>query len=612
MVIMFNNILLYCFAGLDANGTRGKAFSAFLKRDLGDSIDLWHCGCHQVNLSLNDTLDLMESLKLFYIPHLRMCHSEFKRSSKNRAALKELNAAMREFDQDFNWRVFYPSLFCFTRWLGLHKCAKVLASKSNRVLMKKYAEKLRSDKFGPRKFDPYKYRKRRGMTDAREAGGDDRDGDDSDSSEDEEAARVRTGISEGRLEQDDDFVRQPRLFDSLNAAIESTPSQEECEEADEFDVGDEDASKFKSKNMLNHRVGLSDLNCGRSCYLSGILGVYKVLVESLQRVVTPEQHLAARRFRKFYVVMQKSWIGTDTSEPMYASRSFQEWIEEMKEEGKHELVRLLKKECRSFASILVKVLRSRMRSIWQYIQCLELIDPLGPEMEHYTTDAVWEALKDLCRRRGLEYHLVREQILQIRVEGPDLDKESKALIRMDLCGYLRDRRRMYQMTYVPSPTPEYDKFCQVVFSIPLTSAFVESLFSKMSYNQSKIRSRLTDSKMSSILHLHDSALPDPQRCLPSVMKLKAMIPRTLKDEMTMSKHIGDRVCAVFQGKRFHGEVTKVIFHDIHVQYMYRVVYSDGDICEYWRHELEMIRCHCVNPDIENNTSTSSDDSETDL
>ena len=103
--------------------------------------------------------------------------------------------------------------------------------------------------------------------------------------------------------------------------------------------------------------------------------------------------------------------------------------------------------------------------------------------------------------------------------------------------------------------------------------------------------------MSSILHLHDAALPDPQKSLPSALTLKVMIPRSLHDKITMSKHIGDRVCAIFDGVRFHGEVTKVIFHDVHAQYMYHVVYNDGDEEDYWRHELEMIKCTCGEPDL---------------
>ena len=39
-------------------------------------------------------------------------------------------------------------------------------------------------------------------------------------------------------------------------------------------------------------------------------------------------------------------------------------------------------------------------------------------------------------------------------------------------------------------------------------------------------------------------------------------------------------------------MTKVIYHDIHAQYMYHVVYEDGDAADYWRHELEVITCRC--------------------
>ena len=163
-------------------------------------------------------------------------------------------------------------------------------------------------------------------------------------------------------------------------------------------------------------------------------------------------------------------------------------------------------------------------------------------------------------------------------------RTSKTMIRMNLCGYLRQRHAMFVQNQTPSPTPEYDTICVAFFGIPLTSSFVESLFSKMAYNQHKTRNSLNDSTMSSILHVHDSVLSDPERYLSGELKLKAMQPRKLVERLKMNKHIGTRVCDLFDGERFHGEVTEVIFHDVHTQYMYRVVYEDGDVCDCWRHE----------------------------
>ena len=591
---VMRSISKYC--GLDCNNLRGKSFSAFVKRDLGELVDFWHCLCHVLNLSLNDALNLIVALKLYFIPHLRMCHSEFKRSSNNRADYKRLYEQLKDLDATYNWRIYYPALFCITRWLGLWLCSHIMGSRSNRVLMVKYRELLRRKGYGPRQFDAYKYRRHRNIEAAVDAGADDRAGDETDSdddSEDEEADRVRHAIADGRLTEDDDYIRQPRVYRTVQDAVEAAPAQTDLVDADGFDVGDTDVPKYKLKNMLNPDVGLTDLNSGRSCYLSGVLKVYKVLVESLQKSTTPEQHLASRRIRQFFMVMQKSWIGSSTTEPMYSCKAFQDWIEDMEVKNKTRLIALVKQECRSFSSILVASLRSRLRATWQHIQALELIDPLGPDIDQHATPAVWAALKDLCRRRHLDFHLCQTQILAIRTAAPNLDQQSRAMIRMDLCGYLRDRRQMFQMTFTPSPTAEYDNLCIAVLSIPLTSSFVESLFSKMVYNQSKIRSRMSDAKMSAILHLHDSALADPQTILPSAIQLKVMIPRTLRDELTMSKHMGDKVCCVFEGTRFHGEVTEVIFHEIHAQYMYRVTYSDGDVCDYWRHELAMIECKCI-------------------
>ena len=114
----------------------------------------------------------------------------------------------------------------------------------------------------------------------------------------------------------------------------------------------------------------------------------------------------------------------------------------------------------------------------------------------------------------------------------------------------------------------------------------------MAYNQHKIRNRLTDESMSAILHVHDAVLPDPQNALNDRLNLKVCAPVTIRDKLTMNKNVGTVVCDVFDGVRYHGDVTEVIYHDVHAQYMYRVVFTDNDSCDYWRHELEMVKCRC--------------------
>ena len=309
-----------------------------------------------------------------------MMHSEFKRSSKNRAHLKQVFADLQEFDEHYNWKIFYPQLFCLTRWLGLQNCCDILSRKSNRVMMKRYATSLRDRGFGPRAFDPYKYQKRRRLREAEDAGADNVDGDaDVDTDEETEIRAVQEAIEEGRLDADG-YQPHRQLFASATEAAASAPTQAQLTAADDFDEGDTDARGRRCKNLLNKNVGLCDLNCGRAAYLSGVLKPYKVLVEALQRTDQPEQHLAARRFRTFYMVMQTSWIGSTEYEPMYACRALREWSQQMEELGKHELVALVKTECRSFASVLVASVKERVEATWNHIQALELIDPLGPDL----------------------------------------------------------------------------------------------------------------------------------------------------------------------------------------------------------------------------------------
>ena len=201
-------------------------------------------------------------------------------------------------------------------------------------------------------------------------------------------------------------------------------------------------------------------------------------------------------------------------------------------------------------------------------------------------------MSDLCNRRNVDFDLFKEQVISIRAETTSYGMEDTALIRTDLCSFLRQRRRAFVYTRTASPTPQYDRVCQFVFAIPITSAFVESLFSKMSYNQSKIRPNLKDKTMTSILHMHDAVLPDPQQPVPRSITLKVHASKSPTDKLVMNKMIGERVCEEFDGVRYHGSVTEILFHDVYAQYMYHVKFEDGDECDYWRHELEMIRCRC--------------------
>ena len=587
------------FAGLDCKGTDGRAFSAFLKRDLKDDLDFWHCLCHQLNLAVNDALDAIEALKLYWVPHLRMMHSEFKRSSVRREEFKEISEGFDEFD----WKVFLPILFCITRWIGIQKCAAKVARSPDKF--RAYAQLLRDKGMGPRDFDPYKYSKRRGQADAAEAGADDAAGDDTDGSDDsddetdseeeEESQRIQEAIEECRLDADG-YQPAPQLFDSMEEAAASAPAQEDMVAEEEFDSGNTAARGRKKKNLLNADVGITEINLARSCWMAGALLPYKVLVEKLQVTGCPQQHLAARRIREFYMQMEVGWIGTRDTDPMYPNTPFQNWMKEMTRQGKQPLVKLVCLECRSFCSVLIDAVRARLKPTWDYIQALELVDPMGPDMTRFAKPTVWEALQDLCKRRDINFDSVRQQIIDEHASMLSLPKDTKNRIIHDLVGYCRDKRAALAQANLATDTAELDKLRCAVFSIALVSAFVESLFSKMDYNQSKIRSRLADDTMTAVLHVHDAVVADPMKPLETGMTLKTHVVSML-DKQKMMKHVGKVVCKLFEdGERYHGRIIGIDYHEVYARWMYKAQYADGDCEDYWRSELEILECRCTDVD----------------
>ena len=166
-------------------------------------------------------------------------------------------------------------------------------------------------------------------------------------------------------------------------------------------------------------------------------------------------------------------------------------------------------------------------------------------------------------------------------------------------GYFREQRQALLRPKLETETAELDKLRCAIFSIALVSAFVESLFSKMEYNQSKSRSSLSDKMMSAILHVHDAVVGDPMQPLTSNLKLRTHV-MSITEKEKMMQNVGAVVCKVFDGRRYHGRIFDVDYHEIHARWMYRVSYSDSDCHrdteDYWTCEIDNLKCRCADLD----------------
>ena len=164
-----------------------------------------------------------------------------------------------------------------------------------------------------------------------------------------------------------------------------------------------------------------------------------------------------------------------------------------------------------------------------------------------------------------------------------------------LLGYFREQRQAILRSKLETETAELDKLRCAIFSIALVSAFVESLFSKMEYNQSKRRSSLSDKMMSAILHVHDAVVGDPMQPLTSNLKLRTHV-MSITEKEKMMQNVGAVVCKVFDGRRYHGTIFDVDYHEIYARWMYKVKYSDGDTEDYWTCEIDNLKCRCADVD----------------
>ena len=71
---------------------------------------------------------------------------------------------------------------------------------------------------------------------------------------------------------------------------------------------------------------------------------------------------------------------------------------------------------------------------------------------------------------------------------------------------------------------------------------------------------------------------------------------SITEKEKMMQNVGAVVCKVFDGRRYHGRILDVDYHEIYARWMYKVKYSDGDTEDYWTCEIDNLKCRCADLD----------------
>lgn len=273
----------------------------------------------------------------------------------------------------------------------------------------------------------------------------------------------------------------------------------------------------KRSILLSRIFGINAVNQGRTFYMHTFLTYYSTLMKRLQTTLQPIQHKAARWLQQFYKQCEMAFIDSSIVEDLWAS-PYSVFREQQKKEGKLELLYVMDVEARNFAIGVLERMRERLRPYFPYYQAMEIIDPcISDEKFAFTTTGKRrEALIDICSRHDIPFAEVIHQVASLRSQVDSFTKEQKIFADQNLLLFYRDLYKSEQ----PGLT-ELLRFTRAIFSMPIVTVTIETLFSSMGCNKTFERASLLDETVANILHTHSlkSMIHDEGACLEKNIQL---------------------------------------------------------------------------------------------
>ena len=165
--------------------------------------------------------------------------------------------------------------------------------------------------------------------------------------------------------------------------------------------------------------------------------------------------------------------------------------------NKRELVHAMDCLAHDMAQQLVSNATARLAPYRSFYRVFQLVDPTGPDVE--VGEAAWGSLAELCKLYDLEIAPVRDGIVAMRAGAKNISRSDMVLCSRNLLNYYHTRLELP----LDMRCMHMESLARVVFSIPVCTAVVESLFSTMSRLKSKQRASLKDTTVANIIHCKD-------------------------------------------------------------------------------------------------------------
>lgn len=436
-----------------------KSFVSRLKAKLGNQLFGVACAAHNVNLALGDAVKI--HVPPFFMAHLRVLASEFSRSAKRKAELRELYEEcaaavnqLADIDDEVGKApgLLFPKRYCPTRWSGILICCESIA----RCILPLHAmaARLSAKGYGPKLSDSY--------------------GDESEV-----------------VQRKDDLEKWRAVKPNHHGLAEDFP-------------------EAKRSSLLNYWTGVNAENWLLVSGISSLLRVYQTLITRLQTTLQPVGHKVRRWVLEFTSNLTVQFIqeGVVWTGPYFNARAH--FLEPGSAQENADLVAHTDALLTRLATALRDNTISRLEPYSNFYGCLELIDPLAPTPDG--SSGVWNQLHQLCKCWNVDEGELRANIITLKSQAAALPASDKRLCQDNLLAFYNsnhDRSPLAGLTHLL-------RFARCALSVPIASAFVESLFSAMANTKTQGRGSLGDDTVAACMHLRsvedptaDSSTPTP-------------------------------------------------------------------------------------------------------
>ena len=271
----------------------------------------------------------------------------------------------------------------------------------------------------------------------------------------------------------------------------------------------EDFSESKRCNLLNYWSGVNPENWLLMSGVSSVLSVYQVLVARLQVTLQPVGHKLRRWVDEFTSNLSVQFMQKD---PVYAGPYFHaraHFLEPGSAQENRPLVEHTDVVITGLATALHDNVIGRLQPYNSFYVCMELIDP-GVAAPPGTSGG-WHLLHDLCNWWSLDEGTLRQDIVTLKSRAAGLSSLDKQLSEENLLAFYKDNHARAPLEDLVS----LKRFARCILSIPIASAFVESLFSVMASTKTQRRGSLGDDTVAACMHLRDASDPAADCSVPT-------------------------------------------------------------------------------------------------